>query len=65
MTVRSGSPYGRIKDAAWMAYRASAKTSFAKIGLRRPQASHRRASEAGDEVNHWDTRLYIKLLRQE
>src|SRR5258707_7333867 len=25
--------YGRIKDAAWLAYRESAKTSFAKIGL--------------------------------
>ena len=25
--------YGRVKDAAWLAYRESAKTSIAKIGL--------------------------------
>jgi hypothetical protein len=41
--------YGRIKDAAWIAYRESAKTSIAKMGphvAHRPQAGHRRPESA-------------------
>jgi hypothetical protein len=56
--------YGRLKDAAWLAYRESAKTSIAKMGLawliaRKQVIDALRAQ--GEDVSHWGERLYINV----
>jgi hypothetical protein len=52
--------YGRIKDATWMAYRESTKTSIAKMGLcwliARKQVIDA-LQKQGEEVSQWGTRL--------
>jgi hypothetical protein len=55
---------GRLKEAAWIAYRESAKTSIAKIGLawiiaRKQVIDALRAQ--GEDVSHWGERLYINV----
>jgi hypothetical protein len=55
---------GAIKEAAWIAYRESAKTSIAKIGLSwliaRKQVSDA-LRDNGDDVSGWGERLYINV----
>src|SRR5258705_13614199 len=56
--------YGRVKDAAWLAYRESAKTSIAKMGLYvayRTQADHRQSALAGEDVIALGERLYVNV----
>jgi hypothetical protein len=57
--------YGRIKDAAWVAYRESAKTSIASnMGLSWI-AARKRVIDAlaaqGENVDHWGTRRYVNV----
>lgn len=56
--------YGRVKDAAWIAYRESAKTSIAKMGLAwiiaRKQVIDALRKQ-GEEVDHWGERLYVNV----
>jgi hypothetical protein len=55
---------GRVKEAAWIAYRESAKTSIAKIGLAwliaRKQVIDALRHD-GEDVSHWGERLYINV----
>lgn len=56
--------YGRVKDAAWLTYRESAKTSIAKMGLtwliaRKQVIDALRAQ--GEDVAHWGERLYVNV----
>ena len=55
---------GNVKDAVWMAFRESAKTSIAKLGLawiiaRKQVIDSLRAQ--GEDVSHWGERLYINV----
>jgi|GEM_PF-1055878 len=55
---------GKLKEAAWIAYRESAKTSIAKIGLawiiaRKQVIDALRKS--GEPVDHWGERLYVNV----
>ena len=55
---------GVLKEAAWIAYRKSAKTSIAKIGLawiiaRKQVIDALRHN--GEDVSHWGERLYINV----
>jgi hypothetical protein len=55
---------GRLKEAAWLAYRESAKTSITKIGIAwiiaRKQVIDALRKQ-GEEVSHWGERLYINI----
>lgn len=55
---------GKVKDIAWIAYRESAKTSIAKIGLcwiiARKQVIEA-LRDNGEDVSHWGERLYINV----
>src|SRR6266550_643278 len=55
---------GKLKEAAWVAYRESAKTSLAKIGLTwiiaRKQVIDSLRKE-GEDVSHWGERLYLNV----
>jgi hypothetical protein len=55
---------GALKDAAWIAYRESAKTSIAKIGLAwiiaRKQVIDALKAQ-GEDVSHWGERLYVNV----
>jgi hypothetical protein len=55
---------GRLKEAAWIAYRESAKTSIAKIGLAwiiaRQQVIEALKAE-GHAVPHWGERQYVNV----
>lgn len=56
--------YGRVKDATWIAFRESAKTSIAKMGLtwiiaRKQMIDALR--KQGEEVSHWGERLYVNV----
>ena len=56
--------YGRVKDATWIAYRESAKTSIAKMGLawiiaRKQIIDALRKQE--EDVSHWGERLYVNV----
>jgi hypothetical protein len=56
--------YGRVKDATWIAFRESAKTSDAKIALvwliaRKVVIDALRTQ--GEDVAHWGERLYINV----
>lgn len=55
---------GKVKEAAWIAYRESAKTSIAKIGLAwiiaRKQVIDALRKQ-GKEVDHWGERLYLNV----
>lgn len=55
---------GKLKDAAWLAYRESAKTSIAKMGLAwiiaRKQVIDA-LREQGEDVSHWGERLYVNV----
>jgi hypothetical protein len=55
---------GALKEAAWIAYRESAKTSIAKIGLlwiiaRKQVIDALRHN--GEDVSHWGERLYVNV----
>jgi hypothetical protein len=55
---------GRLKDAAWIAYRESAKTSIAKMGLtwiiaRKQIMDTLRAK--GEDVSHWGEHHYLNV----
>src|SRR3954471_12169818 len=55
---------GRLKEAAWIAYRESAKTSIAKIGLawliaRKMVIDALR--EQGEDTSHWGERKYVNV----
>lgn len=55
---------GRVKEAAWIAYRESAKTSIAKIGLAwliARQQVIEGLKEQGEDVSHWGERKYINV----
>lgn len=56
--------YGKTKDVVWLAFRESAKTSLAKIGLvwliARKQVIDA-LREQGEDVSHWGERLYINV----
>jgi hypothetical protein len=55
---------GTVKEAAWIAYRESAKTSIAKIGLTwliaRKQVIDALRHD-GEDVSHWGERLYVNV----
>lgn len=55
---------GELKDAAWIAFRESAKTSIAKIGvvwiIARKQLIDALRSQ-GEDVSHWGERLYLNV----
>jgi hypothetical protein len=57
--------YGRVKDAAWIAFRESAKTSIgANMGLAWIAARKRvidALREAGQNVDHWGVRHYVNV----
>lgn len=55
---------GAVKDAVWIAFRESAKTSIAKIGLawiiaRKQVIDH--LKEKGENVDHWGVRQYVNV----
>jgi len=55
---------GKLKDAVWLAYRESAKTSIAKMGLawiicRKVVIDQLR--EQGENVDHWGVRSYLNV----
>lgn len=55
---------GVLKDAAWIAYRESAKTSIAKMGLTWLIARKQVIDElkkAGEDVSGWMPRLYVNV----
>jgi hypothetical protein len=56
--------YGRVKDATWIAFRESAKTSIAKMGLAwiiaRKQVIDALRRQ-GEDVSHWGERLYVNV----
>jgi hypothetical protein len=55
---------GKLKEAAWLAYRESAKTSIAKMGLAwiiaRKQIIDALRKNA-ENVDHWGERLYVNV----
>ncbi|TCU78866.1 hypothetical protein EDE08_101648 [Bradyrhizobium sp. R2.2-H] len=57
--------YGRIKDAAWVAYRESAKTSIAaNMGLSWIAARKKvidGLAAQGENVDHWGVRRYVNV----
>jgi hypothetical protein len=56
--------YGRVKEAVWVAFRESAKTSIAKIGLcwiiARKQVIDALRRQ-GEDVSAWGERLYLNV----
>ena len=55
---------GKIKDAAWLAYRESAKTSIAKMALAwiiARQVVIDTLRQSGDDVSRWGERHYINV----
>lgn len=56
--------YGHVKDATWIAFRESAKTSIAKMGLAwiiaRKQAIDALRRQ-GEDVSRWGERLYVNV----
>lgn len=55
---------GELKDAAWIAYRESAKASIAKIGLAWIIAQKQvidALRNAGEDVGAWGQRLYVNV----
>lgn len=56
--------YGRARNAAWVIFRAGAKTSIAKIGLSwiiARQSVINKLRSQGENVDHWGERRYINV----